>query len=69
MANDLLARLAVLASHDPCQVPRADLLWLLTLAGLEDTHLYHTVADSAADPLLVDQGGMLQAIEWAREKR
>ncbi len=50
MADDFLARLAVLASTEPCVVPRDDLLRLLTVAGLFDTHVYHAVAGSPEDP-------------------
>jgi len=67
MADDFLARLAVLASAEPCVVPRDDLLRLLTVAGLFDTHVYHAVAGSPEDPVVVDQMGLSKAIEWARE--
>ena len=59
--------LAVLASAEPCVVPRDDLLRLLTVAGLFDTQVYHAVAGSPEDPVVVDQMGLLKAIEWARE--
>ncbi len=67
MADDFLPRLAVLASAEPCVVPRDDLLRLLTVAGLFDTQVYHAVAGSPEDPVVVDQMGLLKAMEGAQE--
>ncbi len=67
IADDFLPHLAVLASAEPCVVPRDDLLRLLTVAGLFDTHVYHVVAGSPENPVVVDQMGLLKALEWARD--
>lgn len=52
--SDLLDRLAGFAAINPRTVPRADLLRLLTVAGLAETHLFGVIADSEANPVTVD---------------
>ena len=64
--SDLLDRLAALAAVTPCRVRRADLLRLLTLAGLAETYLFGVIADGEADPVTVDPAALVATIWMAR---
>ena len=60
---ELLDRLIALAAIKPCTAPRVDLLQLLTLAGLAETHLFSVITDGEADPVAVN-GAALRAMVW-----
>ena len=61
--SEMLDRLTTLAAIRPCSAPRVDLLQLLTLAGLAETHLFSLIEDRNADPVTVD-GAALRAMVW-----
>lgn len=61
--SELLDRLVVFAAIKPCSAPRVDLLQLLTLAGLTETHLFSVIEDGETDPVRVDAAA-LQAMVW-----
>lgn len=61
-----LARMSALAATEPCLVPRADLLRLLAMAGLTDTHTYQMVARGTSDLVQVDGPGLLKTVGLAR---
>ena len=66
--SDFLDLIAALASATPCQVPRADLLRLLTRAGLGKTQAFRAVADMAADPVTVNCTALLRLVAIIQEK-
>ena len=66
-ATAFLQRLGDLADATPCVIQRDDLLRLLALAGLAETHLSRVIAAGSANTLTTDRTGLLAAIEAARE--
>ena len=63
---DLLERLAIHASCNPCHIARADLVRLLALAGFDHTNwAWRAVLAGADDPVLVMPDAVLMMIEWA----
>ena len=65
---DFLLQMEMLASRDPCIVPKADMLRLVTLAGFERTHLAYHQVEAADDPVLVLRDGALKLIGMARSQ-
>jgi hypothetical protein len=64
---DLLARLTILASTNPCTIPRDELLALVLAAGFSPSDLVYTEIMAADDPVLVDPEGVREMIRMARE--
>ncbi len=64
--SDFLDRMAALASATPCRVSRAELLRLLTLAGLGDTDAFRAVANMTADAVTVDPAALSQVVAMVR---
>ena len=64
--TDFLARIKDLVARDPCLVPKADMLRLVTLAGFEWTHLAYRQAKAADDPVVALRDGVLKLIGMAR---
>ncbi len=63
----LLAKMAIIASAEPCQVPREGLLRLITLAGFgPETVVYQDVA-AEGESVLALRAGLLEFIRMARE--
>ena len=61
---DLLQRLAIHASCNPCHIIRADLLRLLALAGFDHTTVaWREVLAGVEDPVLVMPDAVLMMIE------
>jgi hypothetical protein len=60
----LLDRLKIIASTDPCQVLRVDLLWLLVLAGLSDTESAAAIAEAPREYVLVRRAGCGRRSGW-----
>jgi hypothetical protein len=46
-------------------VPRADLVRLLAMAGLADTHTFRTIQDGDADPVTVSGADLLKTVGLA----
>ena len=66
--SELLDRLVALAAIKPCSAPRVDLLQLLTLAGLAETHLFSVITDGETDLMTVDAAA-LQAMVWMARRQ
>lgn len=60
-----LHHMKTLAAADPCVVPRADLLRLLAMAGLADTHTFRTIQDGDADWVTVSGADLLKTVGLA----
>ena len=66
MSDDLLERTTFLASCDPCQIQRRDMLMLLERAGLKQSPVHDLIAAEQDGPLLLQRSGILEVLRRVR---